>query len=282
MKEIKKIEHALSAIREIFKAQIKIGYTTLVCIPDFNDIDVYSFEAETGDKTEISKLCADIIRLYDSVPNKNSFDQAIFYKIYRDLSETFILVERDKNDKWHVIDGIFDTKMSDAENKSLMNQWYITFKDIDDKNLMQNSGLIHFVRELSKKIETTTEPPTGTTLHTELTPTRLEVLYDYLTDEQLINTTPEMWRFWFTKQSLQAGKKPVKIQWLGAGSVLSNVTMLVCGNFTNHTETAMKAAFKLQSGTNYQQPTPDRNNRGKYPYKRIYEIKEHAETKLQS
>lgn len=129
---------------------------------------------------------------------------------------------------------------------------------------------------------TTTEPPAGTTLHTDLEPTRLDVLYSYLTDEKLIKTTPEMWRYWFTKPSLQAGKQPKKIQWLGAGSVLSNVIMLVCGNFTNHTKTAIEAAFKLQSGTNYQRPTQNRNNRGKYPYKRIYEIMEHAETKLQS
>lgn len=134
-------------------------------------------------------------------------------------------------------------------------------------------------------IDNKTEPPAGTTLHTDLEPTRLDVLYSYLTDEKLIKTTPEMWRYWFTKPSLQAGKQPKKIQWLGAGSVLSNVTMLVCGNFTNHTETAMKAAFKLQSGTKYQQPTiikKKREFRGDRPYKRIYEIMEHAETKLQS
>ena len=129
---------------------------------------------------------------------------------------------------------------------------------------------------------TGTEPPAGTTLHTELTPTRLDVLYNYLTSEKLINTTPEMWLFWFTKQSLPDRKKPIKIQWLGAGSVLSNVVTLVCGNFTNRTETAMKAAFNLQTGKKYQQPTNDRNSRGKHPYKRIYEIMEHAERKLQS
>lgn len=123
------------------------------------------------------------------------------------------------------------------------------------------------------------------TFNTKLTLTRLDELYNYLTNEKLINTTPEMWRYWFTKQSLQAGKKKTKIQWLGAGSVLSNVILLVCGNFTNHTETAMKAAFKLQSGTNYQQPTiikKKKELRGNYPYKRIYEIIEHAENKLQS
>jgi hypothetical protein len=135
-----------------------------------------------------------------------------------------------------------------------------------------------FLQTENKQATTTT----GTTLHTDLTATRLDELYNYLTSEKLIKTTPEMWRFWFTKQSLQAGKKPIKIQWLGAGSVLTNVVMLVCGNFTNHTETAMKAAFNLQSGKKYQQPTNNRNNRGKYPYKRIYEIMEHAETKLQS
>lgn len=155
-------------------------------------------------------------------------------------------------------------------------------KVLTDQYEVKKSKCLRITEELKELKNDLTTTGTSTTLTTDLSEPRMAALYTYLLEEKFIKTTPEMWRYWFTKQSLLAGKNPVKIQWLGAGSVLSNVVALICGNFTNDTANAMKAAFKLSSGTKYQKPTNSRFERGKKPFKRIYEIKEHAETKLQS
>lgn len=279
MKESKKISHYLSVINKTFDGQIRLGYTTRVCIPDIINIDMFAFEAETGDKKSIYNDCIAIIKMYETLPKIHKINQVIYYQEVH-LTKAFFLAEKDGYNNWKVLNGIFDYSISKEANKNIIHSVVNLHWKINNETITNNHNLIYLVREILKIVEGTTEPPAGTTLHTDLELVRLDHLYNYLSDEELIKTTPEMWRYWFTQQSLQAGKQPKKIQWLGAGSVLSNVIMLVCGNFTNHTKTAIEAAFKLQSGTNYQRPTQNRNNRGKYPYKRIYEIMEHAETKL--
>lgn len=253
-------------IRESKNAEKEFFYTREVFLTGCKDaVQNYLINDLYRQKSDVRK------ELLEARQWAKEHDQELFNRTYE--QEDNLNIENYTVNLYYLTNGRYTGHMDYSEIMHISNTLDLLIS-IDD--------LIDAVKNIQPTGTGTTEPPAGTTLHTKLTPTRLDVLYNYLTDEQLINTTPEMWRFWFTKQSLQAGKKPIKIQWLGAGSVLSNVIMLVCGNFTNHTKTAMEAAFKLKSGTNHQQPKPDRNNRGKHPYKRIYEIMEHAETKLQS
>lgn len=124
------------------------------------------------------------------------------------------------------------------------------------------------------------EPVPSVFFHTDLKLSRVDEIRRYLVDCKYTDVDENTWRHWFGKVTWTGSTKPGKINWYSASDLLSNIICLICGNFKVSTEKAMKKIFKLQKGKKFQNPTNARNQRGKYPYKRIYEIMEHAETKL--
>lgn len=150
-----------------------------------------------------------------------------------------------------------------------------------DNTTLQNS-LSHF-QLLKEEIDLTKQMEVDKTkefLSTKLNQPRMKAIHQYLYEEMYIEPDEASWLYWFDLQPwLSKKKKPSRIKWKKASSVLSNVIYILCGNMGVKTETAMKSTFVLPKGTNFQKMTITKKKpqSDKEPYKSIHNMIEFAE-----
>lgn len=107
-------------------------------------------------------------------------------------------------------------------------------------------------------------------LSTKLDQPRMKAIHQYLYEENYIENDEPSWLFWFDLQPwLSKKKNPSRIKWNKASYVLTNVVYILCGNMGVKTDTAMKNAFVLPKGRDFQNKTVF--NKAKEPYKTILE-----------
>jgi len=98
--------------------------------------------------------------------------------------------------------------------------------------------------------------PESTLLITAVERSRMIEIYKYLSEKKYIDVDVDSWLYWFSKHTwTNQKKKPSTIKWIEAAYHLPNVVYLICGNMEVQTESAMKKAFKLPTGSKFQKLT---------------------------
>lgn len=291
MESIIKLEDRFRAIKSLFQLQIEANayvehifvnheYVIWDKIPQLRAECISIDLSDTKKKKTIEiiySLSNEIIELYKNLPIdlNNPYQNAeAWEKEFPKYRIDCILFPNGKTVNYlKKIENGFETHYSDEE-KSWSNSSRKTVKktkpiifDNDGKlvrdesytmhtNLFLYSQTVEINGFLKERIFDTQPQPESTLLITAVERSRMIEIHKYLSNKKYIDVDVASWLYRFSKHTwTNQKKKPSFIKWIGAAYHLTNVVYLICGNMELQTETAMKKAFKLPSGSNFQKLT---------------------------
>lgn len=139
------------------------------------------------------------------------------------------------------------------------------------------------INEAKEKIVGKEATPPPAKLTTKLNQVKMKAIHQWMTENNYIDVDVDSWLFWFDLQTwISKKKKPTKIKWNKAVYHLTNVVSILCENMNKQTETAMKDAFQLPNGGEFQKKTAGNIQRDKEPYKSLYNMIEFADRNIKN
>ena len=268
MKEIIKIENLLNTNKAILEAQISINtnvhklyisgeYWNSTLFSDFKSaILTIDTNKNVDYLKQLKNLSVEVLELYSKLERlphdyKTIGGDTQMVLITREFDTPDIAIYKDyyNGEKW-----IWQMIMN---NKHKVISKIVTDPNQYDKALhIKNDIILSDTKQIINILSLIQPQPESTFLITTVERSRMIEIHKYLSEKKYIDVDVDSWLYWFSKHTwTNQKKKPSTIKWLEAAYHLTNVVYLICGNMEVQTESAMKKAFKLPTGSKFQKLT---------------------------